>query len=206
MSGAARTSTTDVQPTRTTRHTIIAVTVELLETAGFDAVQLRAVAKRARVSLSTIYKEFPSRDELVITAMEQWMAANVYGRLPETNPDQSISDGLMQFFHGIYEPWMTNPRMLEAFSRARWLSGGDRLIDQGNQLATPILLRLFTDTDPRWSQEVMEIVSYAVSTLMGQAANREIAVDEILPALERVIFRLTADPVAAESHARRHAR
>ena len=75
--------TTDTQQTRTSRDGILTVTIDLLETDGFDAVQLRAVAKRARVSLATIYKEFPSRDDLVISAMEQWMAAEVYGQLVE---------------------------------------------------------------------------------------------------------------------------
>jgi AcrR family transcriptional regulator len=197
--------TTDTQP-QTTRDTILAVTIDLLETDGFDAVQLRAVAKRARVSLSTIYKEFPSRDDLVISAMEEWMAVRVYGNLVEPVRDESIFDGLMRFFRGIYEPWTRNPHMLEAFARARWLPGGERLIDQGNNLASPLMVALFIDVEPRWGEDVREILSYAVTTLMGQAANGEVPVGDILPALERVVFRLSADPVAAESHARRRVR
>jgi TetR/AcrR family transcriptional regulator, cholesterol catabolism regulator len=194
--------TTDLQPPRTAREGILAVTIELLESEGFDAVQLRVVAKRARVSLSTIYREFPSRDELVISAMEQWMADNVYGRLPEPEPGESVFDGLMRFFRGIYDPWIRNPRMLHAFSRARWLPGGERLIEQGNDLAVPIMRQVFTDVDAHYSEGVMEIIDYAVSALMDRAGNGEIPVDAILPALERVIFRLTADPVAPQTQAR----
>jgi AcrR family transcriptional regulator len=39
--------------------TIVEVVIELLESEGDDAVQVRAVAKRARVSLTTIYRFFP---------------------------------------------------------------------------------------------------------------------------------------------------
>jgi len=102
--------------------------------------------------------------------------------------------------------WCRLPTRSGAFSRARWLPGGERLQEQGNELASPLIVRLFAGVDRRWGEDFMEIVTYAVGMLMGQAGNGEIAVDEILPALERVVFRLTADPVSAKSHARRHAR
>jgi AcrR family transcriptional regulator len=40
---------------------IVRIVQDLLESKGYDAVQLRVVAKRARVSLTTIYKFFPTR-------------------------------------------------------------------------------------------------------------------------------------------------
>ena len=42
---------------------ILDIVVEILETEGYDAVQLREVARRARASLATIYKRYPTRDE-----------------------------------------------------------------------------------------------------------------------------------------------
>ena len=53
---------------------IVAVVQELLETGGYDAVQLREVARRARVSLATIYRLFPTRDELIVISLERWMS------------------------------------------------------------------------------------------------------------------------------------
>ncbi|BEK87505.1 TetR/AcrR family transcriptional regulator [Nocardia seriolae] len=61
----------------------------LLESDGYDAVQLREVARRARVSLTTIYKLFPTRDELLISAIERWMEENTYLPMeppPPANP------------------------------------------------------------------------------------------------------------------------
>ncbi len=57
--------------------TILDVVAEQLSSAGYDGLQLRNVARAARVSLSTVYKHFPSRDDLVIAAVERWMAENV---------------------------------------------------------------------------------------------------------------------------------
>ena len=49
--------------------------IEILETDGYDAVQQREVARRAGVSLATIYKNFSSRDELIFRALETCSAS-----------------------------------------------------------------------------------------------------------------------------------
>ena len=50
----------------------------ILETEGYDAVQLREVARRARTSLATIYKRYATRDELILAALQSWMDENRY--------------------------------------------------------------------------------------------------------------------------------
>lgn len=52
--------------------------VEILETEGYDAVQLREVARRARMSLATIYKRYATRDELILAALDTWMQQSRY--------------------------------------------------------------------------------------------------------------------------------
>lgn len=42
----------------------------MLDTGGYEAVQLREVARRARVSMATIYKRYRTRDELIVAALE----------------------------------------------------------------------------------------------------------------------------------------
>ena len=51
------------------RDRILDIVAELLETEGYDAVQLREVARRARTSLATIYKRYSTRDELILAAL-----------------------------------------------------------------------------------------------------------------------------------------
>jgi TetR/AcrR family transcriptional regulator, cholesterol catabolism regulator len=60
---------------------IIEIVVELLDTEGYEAVQLREVARRARVSLATIYKRYATRDELIVAALEWWMDTHRYAGL-----------------------------------------------------------------------------------------------------------------------------
>lgn len=87
---------------------ILDIVVEMLDTEGYEAVQLREVARRARVSLATIYKRYPTRDELIVAALEGWMDANRYARLPsliEDLPGDSIYVDLMHVMRTIFEPW-----------------------------------------------------------------------------------------------------
>ena len=52
---------------------VIVAVIELLETEGYEAVQLREVARRARVSMTTIYRRYPTREALIVGALRWWM-------------------------------------------------------------------------------------------------------------------------------------
>src|SRR6476661_7124569 len=95
------------------RDTILEVVVRLVETEGYDAVQLREVARRARVSLATIYKLFDGRDQLIYAALERWREKHVYLALDDAAPDETPADGLMRVFRSMFEPWERSPRLLE---------------------------------------------------------------------------------------------
>jgi AcrR family transcriptional regulator len=68
---------------------IVDVVVDLLESEGYDAVQVRTVARRARISLATMYKLFGTRDELIVTALERWLDAHAYAALTMPEPGES---------------------------------------------------------------------------------------------------------------------
>lgn len=53
---------------------ILDISADILSESGYDGFQLRDVAKQARVSLGTVYQHFPSHDDLVVSAVERWMA------------------------------------------------------------------------------------------------------------------------------------
>ncbi|MEM7156975.1 MAG: TetR/AcrR family transcriptional regulator [Myxococcota bacterium] len=57
----------DIEEPRTRR--IVEVALELAEEGGFAAVRLRTVAERAGVALRTLYKRFPSKDDLLFAVL-----------------------------------------------------------------------------------------------------------------------------------------
>jgi AcrR family transcriptional regulator len=68
---------------------IIRIVVDLLDTEGYEAVRLREVARRGRMSLATIYKEYPTRDELIVAALRWWMDTHHYSDVPVVAADDS---------------------------------------------------------------------------------------------------------------------
>lgn len=51
------------------RERILDAAIELASDGGYDAVQMREVADRAEVALGTLYRYFPSKDHLLVSAM-----------------------------------------------------------------------------------------------------------------------------------------
>ncbi|WP_324190338.1 TetR family transcriptional regulator [Nocardia cyriacigeorgica] len=176
---------------------IIAVVLDVLESDGYDAVQLRLIARRAHVSLATVYKLFPTRDELIVSAVERWMADNTYKEMTPLPADVTVRDGLTMVLRTVFEPWERNPRMLEAYHRARLGPGGQRLDTQGFNAVLPVALGLLSDLDPVYAEDVALIMTNMTLALIGAFAIGSIEITDILPTLERTIHRLTADNESA---------
>src|SRR5881392_1101779 len=54
---------------RERRQRILDATLALASKGGYDAVQMRAVAERANVALGTLYRYFPSKIHLPVSAL-----------------------------------------------------------------------------------------------------------------------------------------
>jgi AcrR family transcriptional regulator len=171
---------------------IIDTVLAQIEAVGYDGVELRAIARDAKASLATVYKSFPSRDALLLAAVKRWMGEQVYGAMSSPDPRSPVSDRLCGVMHGIFEPWLDNPRMLEAFVRATERPGGGELTEQGGQAVSSLIFASFDDdADPADVDEILTIVRYVVSGLMSDYAHGVIGAEEILPVLDMTVRRLT---------------
>jgi TetR/AcrR family transcriptional regulator, cholesterol catabolism regulator len=173
--------------------TIIGVVLDLLETDGYDAVQVRAVASRARVSLATIYKLFGTRDQLIVAAMERWMDANAYSGLTMPEPGETPYETMVRVLRTVFEPWKRHPRMLEAYHRAMTSASGDRLVAHGLAIVKPIMEAALPEANPEYLQDVELIHGHVVRAVIARFADGEIAFVDVLPILERTLFRLTTN-------------
>jgi TetR/AcrR family transcriptional regulator, cholesterol catabolism regulator len=181
------------EPAEARAGAIVDVVLDLLETEGYDAVQVRTVAKRARVSLSTIYKLFGTRDDLIVTALERWMDANAYGALTMPEPAESPYETMVRVLRTVVEPWEQHPRMLAAYHRARTGPNGKRLDQHGMAIVEPIVEAALAGADPQYLSDVELVHGHVVRGAIARFAEGEIEVTDILPILERALFRLTTD-------------
>jgi TetR/AcrR family transcriptional regulator, cholesterol catabolism regulator len=189
-------------PDSEARDTILAIVEDILMDQGYDGLQLREVARRARVSLSRIYKLFGTREELIVAAVERWMAENGYQGLAPPFQEQTVYEGLLQILRCIFEPWETNPRMLEAFHRARRGLGGERLEAQGARAIKPALRWVLRNADRRYVTDVEVLLLNLLYAVFGRFADGELSITDVLPTLERAVFRLSADNTMAVTQAK----
>jgi AcrR family transcriptional regulator len=187
----------------TARESILDVVCELLDTEGYASVQLRTVAKRARVGLDTIYKLFSTRDDLVIEAVGRWMGDHGFAELPAPPEGESLYDGMMTVFRHVFEPWEQHPRMLDAYFRARNLPGGVRLDAIGVDALHGASETLYARLDPSYVDDVRVILRNVTYAAVGQFAAGELEITEILPLIERTLRRLTADNASIVKRAER---
>jgi AcrR family transcriptional regulator len=103
---------------RDRRKRILDATYELASDGGFDAVQMRAVADRADVALGTLYRYFPSKIHLLVSALgrqfEQAEATLREKPIPGETPSERVIAVLKKTTRGL----QGDPHLTEALTRA----------------------------------------------------------------------------------------
>jgi AcrR family transcriptional regulator len=103
---------------RDRRKRILDATYELASDGGFDAVQMRAVADRADVALGTLYRYFPSKIHLLVSALgrqfEQSEALLREKPIPGDSPSERVIFVLKKTTRGL----QGDPHLTEALTRA----------------------------------------------------------------------------------------
>jgi TetR/AcrR family transcriptional regulator, cholesterol catabolism regulator len=178
---------------------VIDTVIELLESGGYESVQVREVARRAQISLVTLYSLYPSRDELIVSAVESWLNDNVLNDAPNLPADATLSEGLLEIIRTAMKPWEEHPRILEALFLAREAPGSERLLTRGYAFAETALASAIKDADPDFVSDLYMILWYVHSAVMARCAKGEIPISDALPIMERTVYRLTADEDARGS-------
>jgi TetR/AcrR family transcriptional regulator, cholesterol catabolism regulator len=103
---------------RDRRRRILDATVSLASKGGFDAVQMRAVAEQADVALGTLYRYFPSKIHLLVSALARQfedIEVNLSRRaIPGDTPADRVEQVLTRATRGLQR----DPQLTEALTRA----------------------------------------------------------------------------------------
>ena len=100
------------------RKRILDATISLATQGGFDAVQMRAVAEQADVALGTLYRYFPSKIHLLVSALgREFERANAsIGDKPI--PGDTASDRVIYVLRKTTRGLQGDPHLTEALTRA----------------------------------------------------------------------------------------
>lgn len=137
----------DQQRERRTR--ILDATLLLASEGGFDAVQMRTVADRADVALGTLYRYFPSKVHLLVSAL-----AREFDRAEVALADRTISAGtpadrVLDVLRRVARRLHEDQHLAEALTRAFMFADGSATpeIDHIWRALTRILTRAMRPRD-----------------------------------------------------------
>jgi AcrR family transcriptional regulator len=109
---------TETAAQRARRARIISATLALASRGGYEAVQMREVAERSEVALGTLYRYFPSKVHLLVSAMAsevERLSARLQKRQP---PGGSQTERVAFVLERSTRSLLRDPLLTEAMVRA----------------------------------------------------------------------------------------
>ncbi|WHT17233.1 cholesterol catabolism transcriptional regulator KstR [Crossiella sp. CA-258035] len=103
---------------RDRRRRIIDATIALASKGGYDAVQMRAVAERADVALGTLYRYFPSKVHLLVTALARELERANQKIERAAIPGDTAYDRVLFVLRRTTRSLQRDPLFTEAMTRA----------------------------------------------------------------------------------------
>ena len=103
---------------RERRKRILDATYELASEGGFDAVQMRAVADKADVALGTLYRYFPSKIHLLVSALGRQFEAADAAMQGKPVPGDTAAERVIFVLKRATRGLQGDPHLTEALTRA----------------------------------------------------------------------------------------
>lgn len=103
---------------RERRKRILDATIEIASEGGYDAVQMREVAQRADVALGTLYRYFPSKVHLLVSALSGQFEKAQSALDSRPVHGDTRADRVIQVLKRITRGMQGDPYLTEALTRA----------------------------------------------------------------------------------------
>jgi AcrR family transcriptional regulator len=103
---------------RDRRKRILDATITLAAQGGFDAVQMRGVAEQADVALGTLYRYFPSKIHLLVSALGREFERAEASLKDKPIPGDTASDRVIYVLRKTTRGLQGDPHLAEALTRA----------------------------------------------------------------------------------------
>jgi TetR/AcrR family transcriptional regulator, cholesterol catabolism regulator len=170
---------------RDRRKRILDATIALAAQGGFDAVQMRAVAEQADVALGTLYRYFPSKIHLLVSALGREFERAETGLAGREIPGDTAADRVIHVLRRTTRGLQGDPHLTDALTRAFMFADSTVAAEihaVGMQLST-MLTRAMHPGQPEVTEDDVAIarvigdvwLSSLVSWVTGRATAAETA-------------------------------
>ena len=103
---------------RERRKRILDATLAIASKGGYEAVQMRAVAERADVAVGTLYRYFPSKAHLLVSALGREFERAESSLKDKPIPGDTASDRVIYVLRKTTRGLQHDPHLTEALTRA----------------------------------------------------------------------------------------
>ncbi|NLE78702.1 MAG: cholesterol catabolism transcriptional regulator KstR [Rhodococcus sp.] len=179
---------------RERRKRILDATLALATKGGYEAVQMRAVAERADVAVGTLYRYFPSKVHLLVSALGRELdRIDSRGKNP---PGDNQRERMQTILSQITRSMQRDPLLTEAMTRAFMFADASAAaeVEQVGSLMDRLFVRAMTDGEPTEEQyAVARVISDVwLSNLVAWLTRRSSATD-VAKRLELTVELLLGD-------------
>jgi TetR/AcrR family transcriptional regulator, cholesterol catabolism regulator len=154
---------------RERRTRILDATIALAAQGGFDAVQMRAVAERADVALGTLYRYFPSKIHLLVSALGREFERANQGIEQRVIPGETPAERVTHVLTHTTRNLQQDPHLTEALTRAFMFadaSVASEIHAVGLQV-TKLLMRAMADPDRPFENQEPTEEEIAITKVIG---------------------------------------
>jgi TetR/AcrR family transcriptional regulator, cholesterol catabolism regulator len=179
---------------RERRKRILDATLALASKGGYEAVQMRAVAERADVAVGTLYRYFPSKVHLLVSALAREFERIESKRRPSTGG--TPQERMQQLLAQITRSMQRDPLLTEAMTRAFMFADASAAaeVDRVGKVMDRLFARAMNDGDPTEEQlAIARVISDVwLSNLVAWLTRRSSATD-VAARLELTVDLLLGD-------------
>ncbi|MEU7630706.1 cholesterol catabolism transcriptional regulator KstR [Nocardia sp. NPDC049190] len=179
---------------RDRRKRILDATLALASKGGYDAVQMRAVAERADVAVGTLYRYFPSKVHLLVSALSREFEQIEGKRKPLAG--QSPRERMHLLLTQITRMMQRDPLLTEAMTRAFMFADASAAaeVDRVGRVMDRVFARAMNDGEPTERQlAIARVISDVwLSNLVAWLTRRASATD-VTERLELTVDLLLGD-------------
>jgi TetR/AcrR family transcriptional regulator, cholesterol catabolism regulator len=165
---------------RERRKRILDATLAIASKGGYEAVQMRAVAERADVAVGTLYRYFPSKVHLLVSALGREFE-RIEAKTDRTSMAGTPYERLHQMISRLNRAMQRNPLLTEAMTRAFVFADASAAgeVDYVGKLMDTMFAKAMSDGEPTEDQyHIARVISDVwLSNLLAWLTRRASATD-----------------------------
>jgi AcrR family transcriptional regulator len=181
---------------RVRRDGILKVAIGFLDAREYEQVHMREIAETAGVALATLYRYFPSKEQLFASAFYAWgepFGAQVRSRRGQAVTDEARLQGAVRRSLRAYEQ---NPRFYRLITSLQL--GVDKvasdLMTRFGERYRRVLSEVMEDTDEEDARRVALIVVGALDALLRKWSTGDLTMRQVYKEIEEIIALVFSRP------------